>query len=256
MGYNSKDFTYKRLQAQRNVETHIATLLYAAAKSIAYLSSTYRTGLKDISMSEDFAKRARGYVEQAESRIESYITQYASASAKLLGISDDAVKSYLKEVAFGKTFVERNHSYCSNFAEDIIKMVSAGIQMGYTQSQLLSAVRTGYKNPFKTSVVTKAQRKGISIATPSYGKGFYRSAYQNIIRNAQGTISLAWGKALEEFAEENGEGYFRVFRGSSYPCETCDYETTYIHSLRKDPMPPFHLNCVCGIEFTNKEDSL
>lgn len=254
MAYKSADFTYKRSQAQRNAESHIASLLYAAAKDIVALAGVYRTGIKNLSANNAFVDKAHDIAEKTQDKVEAYVTAYAEASAKILGVGNESVKTFMNEKVFGKTFADRNREYTRTFADDIIKMVSAAIQMGYTQSQILSAVRTGYKNPFAVSVITKARRKGIGIATPSYGKGYYHSAYQNIVRNAKGMISLAWAKALEEYAEEHGKGYFRVFRGSSYPCETCDYETSYIHELGKDPMPPYHVSCVCGIEFVDKEE--
>lgn len=251
--YNSVTFAAKRLQAQRNVEHHISSLLYAAAKEIVFLSSIYRTGLKDVAVSGDFTNRATHIVEQTQEKVEAHITQYAIASCKILGIEDDRVREYLQSEVWGKTFKERNREYSKTFAEDIVKMVSAGIQMGYTQSTLLSAVRTGYKNPFATSVITKAQRKGIGIATPSYGRGIYRSAFQNIVRNAQNTIALAWREALADYADKNGSVGFIIHRGSSYPCETCQSQVGYVHPLT-DTMAPFHNNCVCITELVFKTE--
>lgn len=248
------NFALKRSRAQRNVESHIAQLLFAAAKHIANLAGVYRTGVKDLLTDKSFTNEANRVVEETEEKVEAYITAYAKASVKLLGVSGDSVDEFLVGKSFGKTFVERNRAYTATFATDIIKMVTAGVKLGYTQNQILSAVRTGYKEPFSSSVITKAQHKGIAIQTPSYGKGVYRSSYQNIVRNATATIALAWAKALEEYAEDEGFGYFRVHRGSSYPCDTCDYETTYIHKVGKDTMPPYHVGCVCYIEFVNKED--
>ena len=45
----------------------------------------------------------------------------------------------------------------------------------------LLAPFTGYKDPYHTSVITKAKRKDINIDVPSYGKGYYKNAYQNIV---------------------------------------------------------------------------
>lgn len=247
--YNPATFAAKRLQAQHNAEQHIASLLFGAAKSIVSLAYLYRTGLNDISANSQFTSQAQKLVEDTEEKVEAYITAYAKASSKLLGIDEKVVTSYLAGKIFGKTFIERNRAYAHTFAEDIIKMCVASIKLGYTQNQLLAAVRTGYKDPFTSSVITKAQRKGISITTPSYGKGVYHSAYQNIMRNAKATISLAWRETLEDYAKGKGYEYFTVHRGSSFPCETCDAETRYVHKLGKDPMPPFHVNCVCFVEF-------
>ena len=95
--------------------------------------------------------------------------------------------------------------------------------------------------------ITKAKRKDINIDVPSYGKGYYRNAYQNIVRNASQVIALAWGQAEQEYGQESGAvGYF-VHRGSSYNCPVCDDLCGYIHPL--DTMViPAHPNCACRVE--------
>ena len=124
--------------------------------------------------------------------------------------------------------------------------------MGYSDQQLISSIRTGYKDPYHTSVITKAKRKDINIDVPSYGKGYYKNAYQNIVRNASQVIALAWGQAEQEYGHGIGAvGYF-VHRGSSFPCPVCDDLCGYVHSI--DTMViPAHPNCVCRVEFTFKK---
>ena len=95
-------------------------------------------------------------------------------------------------------------------------MIKAGTLMGYSDQQLLSSIRTGYKDPYHTSVITKAKRKDINIDVPSYGKGYYKNAYQNIIRNASQVIAVAWGRAEQEYGQDNKAIGFYVKRGSSY----------------------------------------
>lgn len=255
----SVNFALKRAQAQQNAESHIAKLLFAAAKRIVALAQTYRMGLKGFTPTDDFNKRAQQITRETEKEIEEYITAYAKAAAKVLAPDDEDLQatilsqlsSYLKGNIFGKTVGERNSSYLENFAQDIIRMCQAGYAMGYTQDQLLSAVRTGYKTPFSSSVITKAQRKNINIPTPSYGRGIYHSAYQNIIRNATATIALAWGVAERQYGTSNNAIGFRVFRGSSYPCETCQSQVGYVHKM-SDDMPPYHCSCKCWTIFVYK----
>lgn len=247
----SANFALKRAQAQRNVESHIAKSLFSAAKSIVAASAAYRTN-KTLARKREFERGAQRITQEVQQQVEAYIKAYAEASLKVLGIDGGVVDDYLAGKIFGKTFIERNRAYIKTFASDIVRMVRAGVMMGYTQEQILSAIRTGYKEPFKSSVITKAQRKRISIDTPSYGKGIYHSSYQNIIRNAKATIALAWGQAEREYGERGNAIGFRVFRGSSYPCATCDDECAYIHKM-DDPMPPFHVSCVCRVEFIYEE---
>ncbi len=248
------EFAILRSKAQRNCETHIASLLFSAAKQIVEAAGKYRRGSR-ISNEQGLVNEAQVITEKLEDNIERYIRSYSVASAKVLGIDSENVESFLISDVYGKTSRERNAAYLKNFAEDIVRMSKAGVMMKYSDNQLLSAVRTGYKNPYQTSVITKARKHDINIATPSYGRGIFHSAYQNIARNARAMVSMAWGRAEQQYGREEGATGFRVFRGSSYPCAACDDETVYVHKFG-DPFPPFHLNCRCYVKFiyNNKDE--
>lgn len=248
----SVNYAKKRSQALRNCESHLQTILFDVAKKIVSASNKYRVG-GNLRSETSFLSDAKEIASTASESIESYTGAYAKASCKILGIDTDNIESFLVGDIFGKTLNERNETYLSNFAEDIVRMVKAGTLMGYTDQQILSSIRTGYKDPYKSSVVTKAQKKDINIATPSYGKGIFRNAYQNIVRNSKQVISIAWGQAEQEYGQEIGAIGFKVFRGSSYPCETCQNEVDAgVHSFR-DPYPPFHVECVCYTQFVFKD---
>jgi hypothetical protein len=246
----SANFALKRSQAQRNCESRIQKILFSAAKQIVSASKKYRAA-GSLARESSLLVEARNITSALNEQVSSVINAYAEASCKILGISKTSVVTdYLASDIFGKTTSVRNGDYLRFFAEDIVRMVKAGTLMSYTDSQLLSAVRTGYKDPYSASVITKAKRKDISIDTPSYGKGFYRNAYSNIIRNASSVIALAWAKAEQEFGEENDAIGFRVYRGSSFPCAVCDDEVAKgLQSFNTGTFPPFHVHCVCSVRF-------
>lgn len=249
----SVNYAKKRSQALRNCESHLQTILFDVAKKIVSASKKYRKEGR-LRNESSFLSDAKNIAATASNDIESYTGAYAKASCKILGIDTDNIESFLVGDIYGKTLNERNTTYLSNFAEDIVRMVKAGTMMGYNDQQILSSIRTGYKDPYKTSVITKAQKKDINIATPSYGKGVFRNAYQNIVRNSKQVISIAWGQAEQEYGQEIGAIGFKVFRGSSYPCETCQNEVDAgVHSFR-DPYPPFHVGCVCYTQFVFKDN--
>lgn len=234
------------------MESHLQTILFDSAKSIVNASKRYISGGRLVNESS-LLSDAKRITAEAEESIEKYISAYSKASCKILGLeSPSSIESFLEGEIFGKTTSERNATYLANFAEDIVRMIKAGAMMNYTDSQILSAIRTGYKDPYRTSVVTKAQKKDINIATPSYGKGYYRNAYQNIVRNAKSVILLSWAQAEQEYGEKTGAIGFKVHRGSSYDCSICDEQTTYVHKLGQNP-PGYHTNCRCYCEFIYKK---
>lgn len=241
-------YALKRAQAQRNCERHIQQIMFSAAKRMLDEAPKYRNGSERMLDENGFARAAKDIAKTAQNNICNYINRYAGASCTLLGVGVDALGGMLDGKIFGETTKQRTARFLTHFAEDITRMVKAASLMHYSDEQLLAAVRTGYKDPYRTSVVTKAKRKDFDIDTPSYGKGFHRNAYQNIVRNARQVIALAWGAAEQEYGKRNKATGFKVFRGSSYPCPVCDDECSYTHSFR-DPYPPFHVSCVCYTQF-------
>lgn len=242
----SIQFAVKRQQAQVNMESHVNEILFKVAKDIVDVSKRYRNK-KKITNYNKFSSDAKAIARKAEGSIESYVRAYARASAKVLGMESTAVvDEYLKQEVFGATFMARNRNYVEQFADDIVRMVKAGISMGYDQNKLLSAVRSGYQSPYTASVITKAQRGNFAqIEAPHRGRGVYAASYENVLRNAQNTINLSWGVQEMEYAKENGAIGFRSIRMSSYPCDQCDYEASYIHKFT-DPCAPYHHRCVCA----------
>lgn len=249
----SAEYARKRSQALRNCESHIADILWKSAQSIVSKSSKYRKAGR-LTNESSLLSDARKITAEAEAGIEKYISAYSKASCKILGIGSENIEAFLEGEIYGKTTSERNATYLANFAEDIVRMIKAGTLMGYTDNQLLSAVRTGYKDPYKASVITKAQKKDINISTPSYGKGIFRNAYENIVRNAKQVISLAWGQAEQEYGQESGAIGYEVFRGSSYPCDVCDSLCGYVHKIGTMVIPA-HVNCRCRAEFIFKDNN-
>lgn len=246
------NYTAKRLQAIRNMEQHIQKILFPKAKQIVSKAKKYQSKGK-LGREKKLLSEARAIAQSARQDIERYIDAYAKTSCKLLGVSQEGVSKLLTGNIYGRTIEERNIAYLNNFAEDIVRMIKAGTLMNYSDSKLLSAIRTGYKNPYKASVVTKAQRKDINISSPSYGKGIYRNAYENIVRNATQVISLAFGLAEQEYGKSNGAVGFRSYRASSYPCAVCDDEASYLHKFG-DPYPPYHIACVCYTKFVYEKE--
>lgn len=255
MNENSRSLNYaaKRIQAIQSMERRIQQIVFPKAKAIIAAARKYRSGDR-LSNESALLKEARSITATAQKDIEAYTSAYAKASCDILGIESENIESFLSGDIYGKTLSERNAVYLANFAEDIVRMIKAGTVMGYSESQILSSIRTGYKDPYHTSVVTKAQRKEINIATPSYGKGIFRNAYENIVRNASQVISIAWGKAEQEYGKENGAVGYYVHRGSSYNCPVCDDLCGYLHSL-KTMVVPAHVNCVCRVELVFKKDN-
>lgn len=247
---NAQQFASLRSQAERNMRTRIQRILASLSSDIVKAAK----GITLISSESTFRQmiytRSNSDVDAAEEAINYYIREYAKASITILGDKDTgATGRLLNSELFGKTFMERSHTYMQYFFNDAVKMIVAGRKLKMKEADIENTVKTQYKDPYTSGIIDQANRKGANILVPAYGKGFYKSAYQNIVRNAQGTIAIAWGKEARNFAKRNGAIGFRVHRGSSYPCDICDREVEKgVHPM-SDQTIPFHVSCKCYIEY-------
>lgn len=249
----SSEYALLRTKARLACENALGKRLFDVARQIVLLSSKYTIGGKRINESS-FLAEAKKLTGTLVDKVEDDIATYSLLSCSKLNIASDSIKDFLASEVFGKTSRSRTAFYLGCFAEDVVKMTKAGFLMGYSTDKILSAVRTGYKNPYVTSIITKARKKEADISLPSYGRGVNLSAYKNLVRNAQEMIAMAWGRAEQQYGKEHGAIGFLSFRGSSFPCAFCDDETTYVHKLG-DPYPPYHPRCVCCIQFLYDNDN-
>lgn len=247
---SAKTYASRRTQAERDVRTRIDRILESAATDIVKDAQ----GITLVSSESMFRQmvyvRAKNTVDAAESAINYYIREYAKASITILGDKDTgATGRLLNSELFGKTFEERSHTYMQYFLNDVVKLIIAGRRLKMKQSAIESTVKSQFKDPYTNGIIDQANRKGANILVPAYGRGIYHSAYGNIVRNAQGTISIAWGREAKNYAKRNGAIGFRVYRGSSYPCPLCDDEVAKgVHPMT-DQTVPFHSRCCCIIEY-------
>lgn len=249
------NFARKRTQAERNVKTRIDRILSSAASDIVKASQSITLVSSEPVFRQMVSVRSNGVMEAAEEAINYYIREYSKVAISVLGDKDTgATGRLLNSELFGKTFEERSHTYMQYFFNDVVKMIIAGKRLKLKQSAIESNVRSQFSDPYTNGIIDQANRKGANILVPSYGHGIYHSAYGNIVRNAQGTVAIAWGREEKNYANRNGAIGFRVYRGSSYPCPICDEQVASGLHPMSDPTIPFHSRCVCLIEYVYQEE--
>lgn len=250
-----KNYTERMLQAERNVKSHIDDILSDAAQRIATEASSVKLVSSDDLYRQTIAVKSKQILKDAMDSISEYVRKYSKASIAILGDKDTgAVTRLLSSELFGKTFDERNKKYMRYFANDIANILIMCKRLNVSGSKVTEAVLVAYKSPYESDLMSKAEKtKKGAVDVPSYGRGIYHSAYQNIVRNAQGVISIAWSRERKNKAKRDGAIGFYVHRGSSYPCSICDDQVGWLHKM-DDDAPPFHVNCVCRAEFVFEEE--
>jgi len=250
-------FASKRVQAQRNSADHVASILWKTAENIVKAARKYRPYYQSKTMSDiaQYEKEARQIAANAEKAIEKYVEAYSQAGGRVLRIdTKELVNNYLKQEVFGKTYMQRNSEYLSDFAEDIVKLVKAGVSLRYDERKIINAVRSSYKDPYNRSLMTKAAKaNNKAMEVPHRGKGVYTASYENVMRNVRNTIGLAWTQVEKEYGDRHGAIGFYVHRASSIPCSICDEHIGWLHRMT-DPAPMYHTSCKCIVEYVFREN--
>ncbi len=248
---SAKNNARMRMRAESDVKRHIDEILASAARDIVESSRGIVLVSSRSLFRQILSSRTQNILEDAEANVNAYIKAYAKASITALGDKDTgATGRLLNSELFGETFTERNRLYMRRFFDDVVNVIVAGRTLKMKQNEIEVAVKSQFRDPYTNGIIDAANKRGAGIAIPAYGRGIYRSAYGNIIRNAQGTVSVAW--AREEFnkARRDGAVGFIPHRGSDYPCGLCDGHAGILHRMEDlQGRPPYHARCCCYVEY-------
>ncbi len=254
---DGKAIAAKRRQAERNVKEHIDKILSAAAAEVAKAAEGIRLSSSEKAFSHHVQTRTQSIIEQAEKDINDYIRAYSKACITVLGDKDTgATGRLLNSKLFGRTFEERTAEYVNYFFEDCVKMIYAGRKLRMKATDIEKMVQGEFKDPYVNGTIGKAEAKNVNISMPSRRRGLFRSAYGNIVRNAQGTIAVAWAREEYNYNKRNGAVGFIPHRGSTYPCDICDGHAERLHKMNDpaDPPPLYHSRCCCYTTYVFKGD--
>lgn len=223
----AKQYALKRTQAQRNAVSRVSKDIDRLATKAAHEGGVSQNdGLSFIE-----ATILAGY-------------EYAEAAGKYLYDEDNGITEYMDAVHFGKTFKERVTEQSGHLIGDIARILVAAEVLGISPR----IVETECRSPYAVGgAIYRANLRGAGIQIPSYGRGVPVSGADQLLRNIDNTVGLAWGFEDYDYALRSGAKGFYVYRGSSYPCDTCQQECGVFHPIEDAALshPPFHGNCVC-----------
>lgn len=224
-------YARKRAQAQRNAVSK-------AKKAVDRLAR--RAGLKG-SVSD----------EAEQELIENIVLfgyEYAEAAGRYLYDEDNGIREYMDGIHFGKTYRERVEEQVDRLVDDMGKILVAAEFL----KMPARFVEDEWEDPyFVGNSIRRANARGAGIEIPSYGQGIPLSGAEQLLKNIDNTVALAWGYEDYDYALRNGALGFYVFRGSSYPCQTCQEQVGVFHPMEESVWshPPFHNNCVCYVVY-------
>lgn len=148
----------------------------------------------------------------------------------------------------GRTNKQRIAKYTNRLKFEFETWIAAGIAFSLSKKKIEEAYikyrLKPFSNPiFNKAVNSKAMATRLRHGGVSYGVGQYVSAEASITRLVRASIEDAYRMAQLSAWGRQPIAYY-VFRGSSYPCQTCD-DMQGLRTLAID-LPPYHPNCCCG----------
>ena len=247
----AKDFLLLRIKAEVSARNNIENYMVEAAREIVAISAKYNIPPRLFRFSANDSLRKE--VDAVVAKLKGDIIDATERIAVYDREDDrDAILAWLNGKQYGKTFKERLAEYANRYKFELEAAIAAGLFLNKSEEAILSAIRKSLASPYnnpdikasfgKGLVATRIETKGIS-----YGVGHSNSAYNSLTTLSRNEIASAWMNWYGEQAVKNGATGFYSFRGSSYPCGTCDNMVGY-HPI-SDYFGHYHPNCRCYFVF-------
>lgn len=248
----AKDYLRQRLNAELSMKNNLLAIMYQAAKEIIAVSYKYNVSPNQFSFS--YNKELQQEVETIIANLRELIEYYTETLAVATHTDEeDHIIAFINRESHGKTLVERINVYSIQFKKELEVAIASGILLNVAEDKLLSSIKESRKSPLLNQHIKQATSKGFPVISrlkvpETYGVGRTNSSFTALDNLTNFAIAEGWMNYFAMIAQKNGATGFMSFRGSSYPCQQCDDETTYFHIFSNgDPMPPYHAHCCCYI---------
>lgn len=248
----AKAYLRQRLEAEMSMRSSLEALMLQATSKIVDIS--YKYGIPPVlfrfSHNSQLEKEVNEVIGWLKSEIEYAMLTLAVATHKE---DEKDITAHITKENHGKTFARRNNIYCNRFKYELEGAIAAGLILGLAKEKLKETISANLSNPYSNPVFKKAIKEKSSATRLlsngiSYGNGRTNSMFTALNKLTNHGVSQGWMRHWWNMGSEKGAKGFVIFRGSSYPCQTCDEAAMRIHDM-SEPYPPLHLNCKCGMYF-------
>lgn len=243
----AKAYLLERLDAEHSMAVNLKKVMEKAAARIVELSYKYNIPPENFSFSHN--ARLQNEIDEIVSELTEEIIEDTELLATYKADEhEDEVLAFIHRETHGNTLEGRVRDYVDKYKNELEIGLIAAMFMRKSKDETLSAILENMESPFKNPIILDAMQNGAIIEIPNYGRGHSNSMFTALKKLTGHAIAEAWMHLLWLVAIEGGAIGFVTFRGSTYPCNICDEYAGVVHPL-EDPMPPLHLNCVCGAVF-------
>lgn len=222
----AKEYLLKRLRAEQSIVLHTNKLIDEAVKNIINLAYTYNVPANMFSFEYDpaLSLEVDFIINKLIDTLEEYTYELATYTNKE---NEKILQPYIYRSINGKTLTERMSEKKTSFKSEIGDIVKIALTLSLSKTKAITEALNALKTQ---SRVIKPNTKGMRT-------------FHALLLLERHTIADAWMYASERDMIRQGAIGFYSYRGSSYPCQTCD-ENRGFHTFA-DPFPPYHPRCVC-----------
>lgn len=247
----AKQYILDRVDAERSFHDNLYDLIDKYAKLLTNLS--YKAGIQPNSFSFSHSN-IKEDVDKLIARLEDELIDYIDTLAVSSHTDDeDNILAYIHATYNNDTLDDIIHNHTDHWKKEIEASIAAALLTSIAKDRLIETLKKYRTNTWRNPILLAARNEA---HTNSNIKWLYSNPRTNIGNSNNGVylldaygqfmIAMGWTKYFYDDAIKNGAIAFKVVRGSSYPCSTCDYECSYIH-YDISTLPPYHSNCKCYI---------
>lgn len=213
--------------------------------AFAYLGKTFTFDIQDLSdkVNAELIALSDAILDDIESRAKTAI-KYAEEED-----DEDAILLYIRRKIGEEDLVQRLDKHCSTLRYFLEGWIAIGMVKNIREYELTNQILSHLDNPFASPLWQEAFDAGylstaIQTRGYSYGKGNQRDVLSALTEIERYAINEAYqyGSMLN-FAKRGAVGY-RVHRGSTYDCPSCDELTKTIWPIDTLVLPN-HPRCMC-----------
>lgn len=250
----AKDYLVLRLRAERLAVSTLNDALLSAARRIISISHWYNISPEQFRFSTD--PRLHKEIQEVLALLREALYSRIEGIDTFEGEDKDHpfIAPILTEEDHGKTFKQRLANYVSRWGYELEALIAAaGLEGIKDQTKIVDGIRMYMDRPYDSPWMKAHQGEGEAVRLqniPHYGKGTHIAATSALALLLTSMVAKGWMQNWERL-NAGKKGYY-VFRGSSYPCEVCDFQTSFPHDASdKAGLPPYHPHCCCYVVYTD-----
>ena len=246
----AKTYIRKRIEAENSMGYNLDRYMEIAASRMVDIGYKYNIPPSKFRFSSNrkMEEEINEVIDWLKSEIEDSVYELAAS-----GGTGDAheIILFISAENQGRTFLQRNDMYCRRFKYEVEAAIAAGLLLGTAKEKIKKSINTYLKSPyenpyFKEAVKIKSSSIRLKNNGVSYGQGHTNSAFTALDTLTRHAVSQGWMKHWLSVHE--GATGFYSYRGSSYPCSTCDINAGW-HPI-SEYTGGWHLRCKCFFVFT------